>query len=337
MDAPQPRLLARSRAWCYTLNNYVYVPTLSDWGPTAVYHCFGEEVGESGTPHLQGFVYLRNAVGLDRLRNVLPGAHFEVARGTPEQNRGYCSKDGIFTEEGTFPAQGKRNDLLALKHTLDSGSSLSDVADEHFSSFIRYQKGITAYRLVRPVVRSWAMEIEVYWGPTGCGKSRTVFDKYPYAYWKPAGPWWDGYDGHETVVLDEFYGSQLVHTELLRLLDRYPYSVPVKGGFIPFSSRRVIFTSNAHPRDWYGPDVWHADSWEHSPLYRRLMTGHIYDLHNLALWGNARVAAAAAEALVAIAPEAEAEPPAEPSPEDDWCPVCGAHLAIQGDCVFCHI
>ena len=40
------------------------------------------------------------------------------------------------------------------------------------------------------------------WGPSGTGKSRFVAARWPDAFWKaPESKWWDGYSGHETVVL----------------------------------------------------------------------------------------------------------------------------------------
>lgn len=84
----------QARNWTFTLNNYeglLDIALFSD----CTYSIYQEEVGESGTPHLQGYLqfscrkrlaFLRDLVGLE-------GAHFEVARGTPEENKVYCSKD----------------------------------------------------------------------------------------------------------------------------------------------------------------------------------------------------------------------------------------------------
>lgn len=62
--------------------------------------------------------------------------------------------------------------------------------------------------------------------------------------------WWDGYEGQQVVIIDEFYGW-LGYDFILRLTDRYPLLVETKGGTVQFVSRVVIFTSNSHPRDWY--------------------------------------------------------------------------------------
>lgn len=165
---------------------------------------------------------------------------------------------------------GKRKDLEEVKTLLDSGASFSTIADEHFSAFIRYEKGFRSYKLLKSVRRDWSMDLIIVVGPSGTGKSRYARTSYPGAYWKPKGPWWDGYDGEETVVIDEMYGHCFPFSELLQLLDRYPYKVPVKGGTMEFVSKRIVMTSNQHPRDWYSSEKTHQVSWEESPLCRRI-------------------------------------------------------------------
>jgi len=65
-----------------------------------------------------------------------------------------------------------------------------------------------------------------------------------------SGTWWDGYEGQHTVIIDEFY-SWLRYDFFLRLTDRYPLQVETKGGSVQFVSRRIVFTSNTQPTEWY--------------------------------------------------------------------------------------
>lgn len=114
------------------------------------------------------------------------------------------------------------------------------------------------------------MEIICYIGPSGTGKSRAAREAYPQAYWGPKGKWWDGYCGQETVIVDEMYGHRFSFSELLQLLDRYPFQVETKGGVRQFTSRRIVFTSNQDPQDWYNAERTHQMRWAENPLYRRL-------------------------------------------------------------------
>lgn len=61
-----------------------------------VKYIFGKEVGESGTPHLQGYIEAPSRVRpIERFK--LPRCiHWEVAKGTREENVKYCSKDGDY-------------------------------------------------------------------------------------------------------------------------------------------------------------------------------------------------------------------------------------------------
>jgi hypothetical protein len=94
----------------------------------------------------------------------------------------------------------------------------------------------------------------VYWGRTGSGKTRAVMDNIPNEnsiYIHPGGQWFDGYDRHEIVLFDDFGGSEFKLTYLLKLLDRYPMRVPVKGGFVSWVPREIYITSNLDPKNWY--------------------------------------------------------------------------------------
>lgn len=124
-----------AKNWCFTLNN----PTgdertsLANLSTTAselvAYVCVGNEVGDGGTPHCQGFVQFSRRVSLARARRLISNrAHFEVARGTPKEASDYCKKDGDWYEHGQIESsQGKRNDWDALRDfVVDLGSVPSD-------------------------------------------------------------------------------------------------------------------------------------------------------------------------------------------------------------------
>lgn len=112
-----------------------------------------------------------------------------------------------------------------------------------------------------------ARSARVFWGPTGTGKSFRAWEEAgPSAYPKSSrSKFWDGYQGEQDVILDEFRGAIDV-AYLLTWLDRYPVRVEIKGSSKPLSATRFWFTSNLHPRDWY-PEIDHLT---YEALERRL-------------------------------------------------------------------
>lgn len=153
--------------------------------------------------------------------------------------------------------QGRRSDLEKAAEMLDDGYSLREVAGECKAVFIRYHRGLKAYQDLilsggpRDLMKD-GPEVWVFWGPTGTGKSHRAFTSWPGAYRKiTSDKWWDGYKGQETVIFDDFKGSSLKLHDFQLVIDKYPLDVEVKGGLIPLSAKRYVFTSNKHPKDWY--------------------------------------------------------------------------------------
>ena len=104
-----------------------------------------------------------------------------------------------------------------------------------------------------PLVRRESVDVYYIEGPTGIGKTYGIFERFPDAY-RPivSGDkvWFDGYDGQETLLLDELRGN-IKMSLLLQLLDPYPLKVEVKGGMVPAKWKRVFITTNTPPEKWY--------------------------------------------------------------------------------------
>ena len=85
--------MSRKNNYCFTLNNY----SPEEYDYISQFKCkyliVGKEVGEEGTPHLQGFISFADGKTLNYLKKHLSNrAHFEEAVGTVEQNYLYCTK-----------------------------------------------------------------------------------------------------------------------------------------------------------------------------------------------------------------------------------------------------
>ena len=76
--------------------------------------------------------------------------------------------------------------------------------------------------------------------------------------------------------MDDFYGW-VKYDEMLKICDRYPYRVPIKGGFRQFTSECIIITSNSEPDQWYKFDAYNGGA----ALLRRI------DINLIALEGGA--------------------------------------------------
>lgn len=263
-----------ARGWVFTLNNYssVDVPRAVEGVKYAIWQA---EKGEKGTKHLQGYFLFESTKRLPGVKKIFPTAHWEIRRGTHEQARDYCSKEETRVEGpwtlGEEPSQGARSDLLSLKRSIDEGKTEIEIWDQHFASMLKYHKGATIYRQLKSEVRNFKTFVTVITGPTGSGKSHAAHT-FPNVYslshpgTKGGQVWFDRYDGHQTVVIDEFYGW-IPYDLLLRLLDRFPLAVPIKGGFANFRPRFIVITSNKAPEDWYKFEKFAGKS---DPLLRRM-------------------------------------------------------------------
>jgi len=151
--------------------------------------------------------------------------------------------------------QGKRTDLDEIKELLDEGASSNDIADTHFNKWVVYRRSFTAYKAMKQAKRSWKTNVQVLYGKTGTGKSRFAQDQVgDRRMWSPGDyKWFDGYDGQEVVIIDDYRGEYDLPM-FLNLFDRYPMQVPVKGGFVNWCPKKVYITSNVDPDLWYETD-----------------------------------------------------------------------------------
>lgn len=262
----------KNRAYCFTLNNYTEDEWL--WFTKYVdvkYLIVGKEIGESGTPHLQGFVYFvnpRTIKGIKKLKGFAK-AHLEAKRGNDEQASVYCKKDGEFHEFGELPKQGKRTDLDAVYDLVKNGMTADEVAWTNPSAYNIANRVICRLDDIRlrKQRRDFMTEGEWIFGPTGVGKSEYAFqyeNTYVYPY---DGNWWDGYCCQDVVVIDEFRG-QLAFNELLRMVDKHPNYYCRRRGRepMPFVSKKVIITSSMPPWEVY-KNLAESDSLKQ--IYRR--------------------------------------------------------------------
>lgn len=255
--------MSRNRNYAFTWNNYPI-----DWSDvidqlftekSIKYIIGGEEIGESGTPHIQGHIDLASAKTISALQKTVQRYGMKCAIKTcstrihAENNRKYCMKDDKFKEWGTPPCQGKRNDLQEYMDDVKENPRKKRrlLMEEHSSVMARYPRFADTYKMLVQQLDTldWP-EGEPpnlwIWGPPGSGKSKLAREKCEEEpFDKPISKWWDGYDAHDYVIIEEWSPDYRgLATLLKRWSDRYPVTVDIKGSAIKIRPKVIIITSN---------------------------------------------------------------------------------------------
>lgn len=218
-----------------------------------------ERCPSTGKEHWQGYVEFTTVKKFTGAGLAISqtSVHFEKRAGTRDQARTYCMKEdsrlwGPY-EYGTWiKGQGARSDVKSVADCVKEGWNDNEIANEFPREYMRMAKGISLLRAALTEKRRWKTNVEIYWGPTGTGKSLLAHEQYPDAYiYTGMNGWWDGYDGQEDVIVEDFRPSFWSCDFMLRICDRYPMRVNIKGSSAEFVAKNLIFTSNLNPTEWY--------------------------------------------------------------------------------------
>lgn len=236
----------QSKYWCYTINNpqpgdNAGLSELSD------YHVVGNEVGEDGTPHYQGFIIMKNRIRLTGMKKHLPRAHLEAMKGTPQQASDYCKKEDDYVEEGILPAitKGKRKDLDEFAADCVQKND-KELFEEWPGHFLRFNSHVEKVRnKVAPAPATLEERCGIWiWGPTHTGKSQMARGMGSF-FDKNCNKWWDGYAGEDVVIIDDLDRTHdWMAQNLKRWADIYPFHGETKGGMIHIRPQKLVVTSN---------------------------------------------------------------------------------------------
>ncbi len=277
--------MARCRNWCFTLNNpmdddidFWEAVSNNGMGGNIIYAILQEEVSETGTVHLQGYVEMSKAYHMSRMKTLFGlRYHFERRRGTQAQAIAYCKKEesrtnGYSMEYGTPKRTVKGGHFREAVRELKDGKAIEWIADNFSAQFAMWKDKLEDYALGLRGGRDWAMDIQIYVGASGTGKSYTALNDSTtegaiyVAPWPTGGRWWwPEYRGEYTVTMDEFR-HQIKMDVMLKLMDRYAWRLEAKGRNFQFCSKRIIITTNIDPKDWY-PNL---SKEKKQPLARRI-------------------------------------------------------------------
>lgn len=199
-----------------------------------------------------------------------PVCHTEACKGTQSENINYCTKDDTcYGTETRFEygerqqgGQGKRNDIgdaLSLIRGGVTPETIHQLYEDHGPVMVKFNRGMSAavQHYLGRTARGEAPIVRVHYGPTNTGKTFRVYDQHPVCdVWRApvsvsGSQWFDMYVGQPVALFDDFDGHHPHITVMLQVLDRYPLTVPVKGGHTTWLPKYIYITSNIPPDQWY--------------------------------------------------------------------------------------
>lgn len=250
------------------------------------------EVGKSGTPHYQGYIRWKNDKTGRIVRKLCPHVgKWDIRKGSHEQARHYCMKpvtgcacehccsdppperlEGPW-EVGTPPTPGVNPRLTGFHQACKAGASVHYLYEEYPDMMLKFPSSGDRMRNHYAKKRTWLTELVVVWGGQGTGKSTYVRTRWPDAYWgilfkSKESPWFQGYEGQDVVVVDEFRG-QFSQTDFKQYIDHTDVTVNIKNSSGPFLAKILVIISNHNPEtDW-----WISDRDSPNPISLPLIEG----------------------------------------------------------------
>lgn len=216
VPVPSHKIMSQGKRWVFTINNYTdenqeELRRVGSNGELVEYLCFGREVGEAGTPHLQGFVIFKRRLRFRNVKQHLGGdhVHIESARGSNIQASEYCKKDDDYEEFGRLSqGQGSRSDLDTILEWLDEfiaehgrAPTEREVAQQQPRALLKYRDfcRIAELRAPEPELRTgecrpWQRDLEsiletecedersvLFYVDENGGSGKTWFQQYLYS------------------------------------------------------------------------------------------------------------------------------------------------------------
>lgn len=279
--------MARNRNWTLTLNN----PTdderalLMAIPPGLVKYLIAtDEVGESGTPHIQAYVSFHNAKTLTAVKKLLGSDrwHLERRRGSHYEAAAYCWKENEpFFEIGDRPVdEAPLNQWEDIRSMIDAGANEYEIAWKYPGTYAKACTGIQRMIGLRDQQRmnEWRdVNVTYLWGDPGVGKTRSVIDKHGADVYRVSNyknPF-DGYRGQPVILFEEFRSSLPIE-DMLIYLDGYICTLPSRYADKVGTYTEVYLATNI-PLDEQYPNMQVSQPATYAALLRRIDT--IAQLH----------------------------------------------------------
>ncbi len=270
----------RGLYWIFTINNYsddelITIRNLVASNEPVSFICFGLEIGpENGLPHVQGYLQCSKRMRTAGVCLALGGrARVEIAKGSLEDNRKYCSKTrdedetpnevyeeyGDPREPGRKKRKGSAEDaFVCIVEEIDNGATLVEICNTYPMEFIKFHGGIEKmfklkkrkYQITPNGPFFWEIPFNfdrsyLIYGASGIGKTTYVLSRFPKALMvthiddlKAFGS-----GEYDTIVFDDMSFTHLPDRAQLSLVDTgFDRSIHVRYGtvFIPAGTPKIF-------------------------------------------------------------------------------------------------
>lgn len=235
-----------------------------------------ERADSTGQLHYQGYIVLLRSQRFNWVKKLFSRnlgrdtVHVEQARGNHGECIDYCSKEQTRVDgpwefgSRAVVGQGKRSDLEIVREKLDSGTSVNQIAREHFSAWVKYRGAFADYAALlrsrvaaakyqlkdftEPALNLVASPVWLIWGDTGCGKTAWALAHFKNPCLCRHLEDLRSYDPevHDGIVFDDLGFMHVPFQQVLNLVD-FEYETTVHARYqnikIPAGTPR-LFTYN---------------------------------------------------------------------------------------------
>jgi hypothetical protein len=293
----------RTRRWCFTAYSEMVSESVLQSMLTERRFTYlvvqKEACPTTGRHHWQGYVEFpteQRHSALKALLNETPPRYKGIpALGTAAENHAYCTKLEsrlADTQPIILGGQAKKRgrpvadkfvpeDVIEMMQNGDDVETCLRALGPELLVPGRMEAVRKAHMLLAPPIkRTKPLHVEYHWGAPGVGKSTKVQElvvfhfkasDQAYTHSQGMGRWWDGYAGQQVLIFDDIPrprvrdSTNLNAADLLRILDRQPYRVAIKGGSAEANWKYVFIISNLAPEEFFAE----CEAWQR-PLLDRL-------------------------------------------------------------------
>lgn len=290
----------KSKNYVFTINHpgqhHMEILSALEHREDTQYIVYQGEIGDSGTPHIQGFIQFTNRKYFKFLASRIPDAHIEIAK-YPNKASVYPEKDKTYAPQicerckaGTFLAakgQGHRSDLSNMADDIASGQfQLIEIQKKYPKQSIMYYNGmkntymdLTEDQLTRDHCNSF-----VLFGMSGSGKSyaaKQYLGQVQQAKVAAGGRQerivsisnnlsnYGQYNSPRLVLVDEFVGG-IELNQLKTVLDPQETAAVLHQRYrdARMLAEEIIFTCQNSPATWY--TKWATNPEDQFAIFRRI-------------------------------------------------------------------